>query len=66
MSKHLLQTPDPALPYFHHCSDLHKEALRMGTHGDGKGGEEGDKNQSNKEKDGQWNKPVTDPPKKKK
>lgn len=38
----------------------------MGTHGDGKGGEEGDKKQSNKEKDGQWTKPVTNPPKKKK
>ncbi len=37
----------------------------MVTHGDGKGGEEGDKNQSNKEKEGQWNKPVIDPPKKK-
>jgi hypothetical protein len=31
----------------------------MGTHGDGKGGTEGDKKQSPKESDGQW------PPKKK-
>lgn len=35
----------------------------MGKHGDGKGGSQGDNNQSKKESDGQWNKPVT-PPKK--
>ncbi len=35
----------------------------MGEHGDGKGGEVGDKKQSPKESDGQWTKPVT-PPKK--
>ncbi|WP_414166406.1 hypothetical protein ACMATS_00435 [Streptoverticillium reticulum] len=37
----------------------------MGKHGDGKGGEEGDKQQSPRESDGQWGRPVTDPPKKK-
>lgn len=37
----------------------------VGKHGDGKGGEEGDKQQSPRESDGQWTKPVTDPPKKK-
>ncbi len=37
----------------------------MGKHGDGKGGAEGDKQQSPKESDGRWTKPVTDPPKKK-
>lgn len=34
----------------------------MGNHGDGKGGSDGDKQQSPKESDGQWNKPI--PPKK--
>lgn len=33
----------------------------MGTHGDGKGGSDGDKKQSPKEGDGQWTKPI--PPK---
>lgn len=37
----------------------------MGKHGDGKGGAEGDRQQSPKESDGQWTKPVTAPPKKK-
>lgn len=37
----------------------------MSKHGDGKGGTEGDKQQSPKESDGQWTKPVSDPPKKK-
>jgi len=37
----------------------------MGKHGDGKGGADGDRQQSPKESDGQWSKPVTDPPKKK-
>lgn len=36
----------------------------MGKHGDGKGGADGDRQQSPKESDGQWTKPVTDPPKK--
>ncbi|MGW6605411.1 hypothetical protein [Streptomyces sp. NPDC055036] len=36
----------------------------MGQHGDGKGGTEGDKKQSPREGDGQWPRPVTDPPKK--
>ncbi|MCY0924260.1 hypothetical protein OS965_40220 [Streptomyces sp. H27-G5] len=40
--------------------------VTRGTHGDGKGGTDGDKQQSPKESDGQWTKPVTDPPKKKK
>lgn len=40
--------------------------VSRGTHGDGKGGTEGDKQQSPKESDGQWTKPVSDPPKKKK
>ena len=49
---------------------MRTEGLNMtkdkgGGHGDGKGGSEGDKKQSPKESDGQWNKPVTDPPKKK-
>ncbi|CAL9576689.1 hypothetical protein SUDANB178_04914 [Streptomyces sp. enrichment culture] len=35
----------------------------MGKHGDGKGGEDGDKKQSPKEADGRWTKPIT-PPKK--
>jgi hypothetical protein len=33
----------------------------MGRHGDGKGGSDGDKKQSPKESDGQWNKPVPPP-----
>ncbi|MCX5200416.1 hypothetical protein OG897_02915 [Streptomyces sp. NBC_00237] len=37
---------------------------RMGTHGDGKGGSDGDKQQSPRESDGQWNRPVSNPPKK--
>ncbi|SEC64730.1 hypothetical protein SAMN05428945_3472 [Streptomyces sp. 2224.1] len=37
----------------------------MGKHGDGKGGADGDRQQSPKESDGRWTKPVTDPPKKK-
>ncbi len=37
----------------------------MGKHGDGRDGRDGDKRQSPKESDGQWNKPVSDPPKKK-
>ncbi|MET7798488.1 hypothetical protein [Streptomyces decoyicus] len=35
-----------------------------GKRGDGKGGEEGDRQQSPKESDGRWTKPVTQPPKK--
>ncbi|MDT3395417.1 hypothetical protein RKE29_01920 [Streptomyces sp. B1866] len=30
----------------------------MGEHGDGQGGAEGDQNQSPKESDGQWNRPI--------
>ena len=41
-----------------------REESRMGTHGDGKGGSDGDKQQSPRESDGQWNRPVTNPPKK--
>ncbi|GAA3488723.1 hypothetical protein [Streptomyces cremeus] len=40
------------------------EEARMGTHGDGKGGSEGDKQQSPRESDGQWNRPISNPPKK--
>ncbi|GGN45882.1 hypothetical protein GCM10012285_29920 [Streptomyces kronopolitis] len=40
------------------------KGARMGKHGDGKGGTDGDKQQSPKESDGRWTKPVTDPPKK--
>ncbi len=38
----------------------------MGRHDDGKGGAEGDQQQSPRESDGQWNKPVpaADPEKK--
>jgi hypothetical protein len=36
----------------------------MGSHGDGKGGSEGDKKQSPRDSDGRWKKPVTNPPKK--
>ena len=32
-------------------------------HGDGKGGKEGDKQQSKKESDGKWDKPVSNPKK---
>ncbi|GAA0348100.1 hypothetical protein GCM10010319_25850 [Streptomyces blastmyceticus] len=46
------------------ASPRDQEAHLMGKHGDGKDGEEGDKNQSKKESDGQWTKPVTNPPKK--
>jgi len=41
-----------------------RRGTAMGKHGDGKGGAEGDRQQSPKESDGQWTKPVTDPPKK--
>lgn len=34
----------------------------MGAHGDGKGGAEGDKDQSPRESDGQWDKPIPPPP----
>ncbi|MFF5565860.1 hypothetical protein ACFY7Z_04770 [Streptomyces sp. NPDC012623] len=34
-----------------------------GRHGDGKGGSDGDRKQSPREGDGQWNKPVSNPPK---
>ncbi len=37
----------------------------MGKHGDGKGGTDGDKRQGPRESDGQWNKPVANPPKEK-
>ncbi|GES34103.1 hypothetical protein San01_65910 [Streptomyces angustmyceticus] len=42
-----------------------KRGAAMGKHGDGKGGADGDRQQSPKESDGRWTKPVTDPPKKK-
>ncbi|GHF71121.1 AraC family transcriptional regulator [Streptomyces mashuensis] len=45
-------------------SDTDPKEARMGKHGDGKGGAEGDKQQSPRESDGQWNKPVSNPPKK--
>ncbi|GGP84074.1 hypothetical protein GCM10010278_73220 [Streptomyces melanogenes] len=50
------------------CGDvfhLTGEEPGMAKHGDGKGGSDGDKQQSPKESDGQWNKPVSEPPKKK-
>lgn len=34
----------------------------MGKHGDGKGGSEGDRNQSRKECDGRWDKPIPPEP----
>ncbi|MFJ6697155.1 hypothetical protein ACIQM4_13945 [Streptomyces sp. NPDC091272] len=42
----------------------HGGVIRMGKHGDGKAGSDGDKQQSPKESDGQWSKPVQNPPKK--
>lgn len=34
----------------------------MGKHGDGKGGSDGDQNQSLKESDGRWDKPIPPEP----
>ncbi|MFI0983293.1 hypothetical protein ACH4SP_40575 [Streptomyces sp. NPDC021093] len=42
----------------------HGRGTRMGKHGDGKGGSDGDKQQSPKESDGQWSRPISNPPKK--
>ncbi|GFE25188.1 hypothetical protein Sliba_56410 [Streptomyces nigrescens] len=55
------ETGRPAAPFHSHHR---RRGTAMGKHGDGKGGEEGDRQQSPKESDGQWTKPVTDPPKK--